>query len=419
MFNEQLLHFIWQNQLIGPEHLTTTEGDIIQVKKPGIHNHNAGPDFLEAQLKIAETRWAGNVEIHINSSDWNKHGHQNDPNYDNVILHVVFHHDEELGLPTLELKGKIQRYLIDRYQTLMQSLAWIPCESILAQVNPFALEQMKDRLIVERLERKSESIKKHLDDTLNKWQEVYYRNLMHYMGLRVNAHPFRQLAEKLPFKLIQKHRHNLMQVEALLFGVAGMLQFAKDSYQQALQKEYAFLKQKYQLTEIPVGLWKFATMRPANFPTIRLAQLAALFHEGKLDFELILSGSDLKSLRQSFTAIPSPYWLRHYQFGKESKEKQKKIGKSTTNTIIINHIAPMVYAYGWYQNDSQIKEKAIEILENTEAEHNAITRKWEALGQKNPTAFHSQSLIELKTNYCDLKKCLNCSIGTNLLRTTK
>jgi hypothetical protein len=418
MVQEKLLHFVWQNQLIEAGKLETTNGETILVKNPGVYNHDAGPDFKNAQVKIGDDLWAGHVEIHVNSKDWFLHGHQNDDNYKNVILHVVLFDDAELNIPTLELNGKIKRHLLNNYNELMQSKAWIPCAQHINKVDDFTLFQFKDRLIVERIERKLTAIKTDLEQTQNNWDEVFYRNLMRYGGLKVNKLAFEKLAQLLPYKLISKHRNNQFQIEALLFGVGGFLSDLNSEYQKKLQKEYLFLKHKYNLKELKLTDWQFATLRPANFPTVRLAQFASLFCNKNLSFNSILEFKNAQDLTNELNGVKaSEFWDRHYNFNKTSDSKKvKQMGKTFTQLLLINHFTPIIYAYGWYKGINSLKEKAIDLISNTKSERNHIISKWSDLGVDSQTSFDSQALIELKTMYCDLKKCLNCSIGNKLLR---
>lgn len=418
MVQEKLLHFIWQNQLIEAGKLETTNGETILVKNPGVYNHDAGPDFKNAQVKIGDHLWAGHVEVHVNSKDWFLHGHQNDDNYKNVILHVVLFDDAELNIPTVELNGKIKKHLLNKYKELMQSKAWIPCAQHIDKVDDFTLFQFKDRLIIERIERKLSAIKTDLEQTQNNWEEVFYRNLMRYGGLKVNKLAFEKLAQLLPHKLISKHRNNQFQIEALLFGASGFLSELNSEYQKKLQKEYLFLKRKYNLKELKSTDWQFATLRPANFPTVRLAQFASLFCSKNLSFDSILAFKNTKDLATELYGVKaSEFWDRHYNFDKTTDSKRvKQIGKTYSQLLLINHFAPIIYAYGWYKGINSLKERAIDILSNTNSERNNIITNWKELGITSNTSFDSQALIELKTMYCDLKKCLNCSIGIKLLR---
>lgn len=418
MINEKLLHFIWQNQLIKGPKLELTDGTPIRIKKRGVHNFDAGPDFKDAQVVIGQELWAGHIEIHVHAKDWIKHGHQNDENYKSVILHVVLFDDYDLGLPTLELNGRIRRQLLDNYNQLMEHKNWVACSEMITDVSEFTKEQMKNRLIIERFERKTAPIHTDLSETANNWDEAFYRNLIRYAGLKVNKETFNQLGRKLPFKLINKHRDNLFQVESLLFGVAGFLNEINDEYQKQLQKEYVFLKEKYKLTEIDKKQWQFATLRPANFPTIRLAQMASLFCNESLSFSKLIESVKKNRFSESLDKVTaSSYWDTHYHFNKTATRKHEKhLGKQFKNLLIINHFLPIIYAFGAYKDNYELKELAIDCLTTLGAESNSITKNWLSLGLKNENAFDSQALIELKTNYCDMKKCLNCSIGFNLLR---
>ena len=418
MIKEDLLHFIWQNKLINAQKLETTKGEAITIKSVGTLNHNAGPDFKNAQLKIEDKLWAGHVEIHINAKDWFNHNHHNDRNYDNVILHVVLFNDYETKLPTLELNGKIRRELLNRYQELMESKNWIPCEESFLWVDNITLVQVKNRLIIERLERKIEQISIDLETTHNNWEEVFYRNLMRYAGLKVNKSAFERLSYLLPFKLISKYTTDPFAVEALLFGVGGFLIEVNNDYQKRLKTEYLFLKHKYKLKEMAIKEWNFATLRPANFPTIRIAQLSKLFCSKSLSFSRIIESSSYEQIISDLQKIRTDlFWDSHYHFEEKSQTiKPKKLGKTYLQLLVINHFVPVLYAYGAYKANSYLKEKSIDILSQTKREDNKITKGWEKIGLKSNTAFDTQALIELKNQYCDLKKCLNCSIGNKLLR---
>ncbi|MFY0671896.1 MAG: DUF2851 family protein [Bacteroidia bacterium] len=419
MVKEKLLHFVWQNQLIEAGKLKTTAGETISVKERGTHNHDAGPDFKNAQIKIGNELWAGHVEIHVNAKDWLNHGHQHDVNYNNVILHVVLFNDIELNMPTLELNGKIQKQLLNNYNELMKSKSWVPCAQHIKEVDHFAITQLKDRLIVERLERKIDAIKKDLNETKNNWEEAFYRSLMRYGGLKVNKLAFEKLAQLLTYKLILKHRNNQFQVEALLFGVAGFLENENDEeYFKSLRKEFDFLKSKYGLKTLKKSEWLYATLRPANFPTLRLAQFASLFCNKSLSFTSIIEKTDAKSFVNELVGIKaSDFWDNHYSFTSKAKTKKvKRMGKTFAQLLVVNHFAPVLYGYGWYKGINAAKEKAIDALLYLKSEENKIITKWNELGIVSNTSFDSQALIELKLSYCDLKKCLNCSVGNKILR---
>ena len=422
---EELLHFIWKMSLLDPRKLKTTNDEIISIAQSGIHNHDAGPDFLEARVRIDNTLWAGNVEIHINSSDWYKHGHHKDEAYKNVILHVVFNHDKDIfhqnekhPVPVLQLKDSISPEIIRKYESMLYNSEWIPCAKHLHKV-PF-LHQVSwlERVLIERLEEKSERIFDQLKNTSGNWQECFYRALARYFGFNVNNQPFEQLASSLPSNILVRHKNNRLQLEALLFGQAGMLPSAQfqDEYPNKLSKEYDFLRKKYNLTPLELHQWKFMRTRPSNFPGIRISQLADLISHSSHLFSKLLEQSSTKSAEKLFECTASEYWNDRYHFDKPAPSKPKKLGKKSIQNLLINLMAPFLYAYGKYHNKEDYKTKAIEILEELSPEQNSITKKWRELGIPNKNAARSQALLYLHKNYCKRKKCLNCQIGTYILK---
>lgn len=417
MVNEKLLHFIWENSLIEAPTLFTADGEPLTILDKGKANPNAGPDFLDARVQIGSTLWAGHIEIHVHTKDWVHHGHSKDPKYQNVILHVVMFNDTELNMPTLELNGKIQQRLITEYHDLQQAQSWIACERTPLRLDSFSLYQFKNRLILERFERKLDLIRTDLEDTQNDWEECHYRNLLRVFGLKVNADGFNMLGQALPFKILRKHSDSILQVEALLFGVAGFLETPADAYQQNLQSEFLFLKAKHGLKTIPTSIWNFATLRPPNFPSLRIAQLASLVATNKISFAEVTKIQSHNKAVKYFKTTASPYWDDRYHFKNTTeKNKKKDIGLGTLELLCINHTIPMAYAFGWFNGDFALKERAIEWLENMKPERNQIISKWFNLGYAIDSAFDSQALIQLKNEYCNHKKCLSCAIGSSILR---
>ncbi len=423
MITEDFLHYIWNFKLFNTNDLKTTNKETIQILKSGQHNTDAGPDFFNAQIKLENTLWAGNVEIHINSSDWIKHHHETDNAYNNVILHVVYHHDREIknangnAIPTLELKNLIDLKLILNYEQLISNKNWIPCSNQIHSVDEFVINNWLERLVFERLERKSIEIEATLIKNKNDWEETFYQLLFKYFGLKVNAEPFLLLAKNTSLKIIEKHK-NSFTVEALLFGQAGFLtENMEDEYFKRLKKEYQFLNSKFSLVPLDKSLWKFLRLRPANFPTIRIAQLANLLvHEPRL-FSKIIAINYVQEIRQLFELTASKYWDNHYQFGVTQKKSiTKRTGKLMIDSLIINVIVPMLFVYATTTQNEELKNKAIQFLEKLTSEKNTILLNFEKLGVKSNNALQSQALIELKTNYCFQKKCLNCSIGNNLIK---
>lgn len=406
MFTEDFLHYIWTFKLFNTQEIKTVQNESIKILKSGQHNTDAGPDFFNSQIQIGETMWAGNVEIHINSSDWLKHHHQKDNAYNNVVLHVVYHYDVDITnsngnvIPTLELKQLIDPKLISNYKQLTGSKNWIACSTQIKQVDQFVLQNWVERLVFERLERKSIEIAQTLLLNKNDWEETFYQVLFKYFGLKVNSEPFHLLAKNTPLKIIEKHR-NLFTIEALLFGQAGFLVDEKDDeYSRRLKKEYHFLQSKFILTPLDKSLWKFLRLRPANFPTLRIAQLAHLLSNEPRMFSKALAIDSVKELQQLFSLTASSYWNNHYQFGVEQKvSSQKRTGKLMIDSLIVNVVVPMLFVYASSKQDEELKNKAVRFLEELKAEKNTIMLNFEKLGVKSRNAMQSQALIELKSNY--------------------
>ncbi len=419
---EDFLHYIWKYKAFDLSGLKTMEGEPVQVIKTGEHNKDAGPDFFNARLKIGNTTWAGNIEIHTRSSDWRKHQHNNDGNYNNLILHLVYEHDEAIvhsGRPvaTAEIKNLVDPELLNRYTGLMQAKLWVPCEGQLKSLSSFKINNWLERLLVERLERKAATIASLLELNKNNLEETFYIHLARNLGLKVNALPFELLAKSLPNSFLGKHKSSMLQVEAMLFGQAGLLQNEyTDDYPAQLKKEYAFLQKKFALQPIEGHLWKFLRLRPVNFPAVRIAQLASLIHRSSGLFSKMMEATDIKALRKLLDAEASPYWNTHYVFDKASEEKVKRIGKVAADNIIINTVIPFMFVYAAHRGMQEYRDRAIALLEQMDTEKNSITEKFSDLGIQSTHAGSSQGLIELKNEYCNNKKCLNCGIGISLLK---
>ncbi|MEO9022879.1 MAG: DUF2851 family protein [Ginsengibacter sp.] len=419
---EELLQYIWKFQYYNNNGLRSTGDDLIHVIHPGRHNSDQGPDFKEAKIKINDTLWAGNVELHIHSSDWNLHKHSEDSNYNNIILHVVWHHDVEIkdvagnSLPTLELQSRVSKILLEKYQQMMKSNQFIPCENHKAPLNDLALMNWKQRLVAERLIQKSETVFSILQQTHHHWEETFWWIIAANFGLKVNSEMFKKIAQSLPLSLLAKHKSNIIQLEALLFGQAGLLNHDfSDKYPQMLKKEYLFYQKKYKLAPVEGELY-FLRMRPANFPTIRLAQLAMLIHRSEHLFSKVKETDPVVELIKMISAEANDYWNYHYVFDEETGYKVKTLGRKTVENIIINTIAPITFSYGWHHNEEIFKDRAIKWLETLPPEKNSITGGFEALQYSHKNAFDSQAFIQLKNEYCNHKRCLECSIGNSILR---
>ena len=419
--NEALFQFIWQYSLYNVVGLFTTDEEPLTVIYCGKLNRDAGPDFLEAKVKVGNTTLVGNVELHIKSSDWLKHGHQNDKAYKNLILHVVYENDARsvvANVPVLELKKHIPRSVITKYTSLMQAPQKLPCAGQHEKVKSITKEGWLSRLLAERWEQKLGDWNVLLENSAEDWRNLLYWRTAANFGFKTNATPFLMLAQSLPLNIPTKHKESLMQVEALLFGQAGMLEGAfKDEYPQTLQKEYAYFRKKYKLTPIAGHLWKFLRMRPANFPTVRIAQFAALVHKSVHLFSQIIETHSVKEIEPLPDVTASSYWDTHFRFDEAQEHPApKSLGKSSVQNIIINTIAPIQFLYASKQETHKLQEKALMLLEAVPAEKNNITRLWEENGWEAVNAAQSQALLQLYNNYCSAKRCLECTVGLNIIR---
>ena len=423
--SESFLHYIWQFQYFEKTNLQTSEGEPLQIFNTGHHNTNAGPDFSTARIKIGDIEWVGNVEIHIQSSAWYEHQHQHDPAYENVILHVVWKNDKPIQrrdgtfVPTLELGHRIEESIIFRYNKLINNPEEIPCAKSIQSVSDITKYTMLDKALLQRLESRATQLTATLEYTNHDWEEACYQLLCRNFGLKVNADPFMQLAKALPYRVLLKHADKILQLEAFLFGQAGFLDESRDdNYYQLLQREYQLLSAKYQLTEqkLHVAQWKFLRLRPANFPTIRLAQLAMILHVQKNIFSKILEAESIRDLRRLFSAQQSTYWLEHFHFAKKAKGGVASLGEISIDNIIINTVVPLLAAYGKAKDETLYLDRAVEFLQQISPEDNAVTRKWYALGLEIKSGFDSQGILELHTQFCLKRRCIDCNIGATLIR---
>jgi hypothetical protein len=422
---ESFLHYIWQFQYFDKKDLLTTQGETLQVLRPGIHNTNAGPDFSDSKVRIGLMSWAGSVEIHISSSEWEAHRHHRDRAYDSVVLHVVWADDKPVKLsdgsllPTVVLKGRIDTQLLTRYRKLMGTSFVIPCARSFARIPDIIKLSMIERVLVERLEQKSDSVIELLGYNNNDWEETTYQLLAKNFGFKVNSQPFFQLARGIPYKNLGRHADNPKQVEAMVFGQAGFLdEVVNEPYHKLLRREYKMLSAKYQLqqSKLKASQWKFLRLRPANFPTVRLSQFCALLCERKNIFSRVIELEDYPSGHRLFQADQSEYWKSNYTFRHGEKAELSRMGVSSIDNIIINTVAPLLVAYGRQHNDHIFLDRAQKILCDVPAENNRILRSWLALGVDVKNAFTSQGLIQLFNSYCVPRRCLDCAIGASLLK---
>jgi len=420
---EDLLHYLWKNKLIISKQLETTHKNKIQIISTGSHNHNSGPDFFNAQIRIKDQLWAGNVEIHVKSSDWYIHGHEKDSNYDAVILHVVWDHDLEVfrkdnsPIPTLQLKNYVNKDVLLNYQRLFSSSQkWINCENDIHSIDKFSLNNWLERLYVERLEQKSELIQSILNASKNDWEAVLFKMLCKNFGLMINGEAFLNLADSIDFSVVRKERYNLLSIEALLYGQGALLNDdIQDGYYQKLQKEYNYLQKKYQLVPIAKSQIQFFRLRPNNFPTIRLAQLSNLFHFHQNLFSKIMAITHLKDFYKLFDISVSPFWKTHYSFTSPSKKTNKKLTKSFIDLLLINTIIPLQFMY-LKQTHNLNEEKLFSTIKQIKPEKNTITEKFKTLNVDSINALDSQALLQLKNEYCTKQNCLQCIVGHKILR---
>ncbi len=418
---EDFLHFLWKNRLFEPINAITAEGDKVEIVNSGRHNIHSGPDFFDARIKIGQTLWAGNVEIHLKASDWNRHGHHKDPLYRNTILHVVAENDFQVkndtgsAIPTLEIGWPL--WIEYNYRALMQQHDWVNCASQLNRIDPFRIRFFLNGIAIERLQQKITTIETLLERSKGDWSETFYWLLLRSFGFRQNGDPFEILARSLPFSLLQRHHESQFQLESLLFGQAGLLQESLhfEEYPQAMVNEYKFLSSKYKLKPMSGHLWKFMRMHPLNFPTIRLAQLAGILHQSESLFSAILQPKGVDEFRTLFKSGTTPFWDTHYTFLKSSKVLKKGMGEESFQLILVNVVVPFLFLYGERNDRQELKDRALRIMEELPAENNTIVRHWNSAGIRAINALESQSLIHLHHMYCEPKRCLECSIGQKLI----
>lgn len=417
---ESVLHYIWQQRLFISNDMKTTEGERIEVIDVGKMNTDAGPDFFNAKIKIGDTLWAGNIEIHSQSSDWFKHNHQTDKAYDSVILHIVKQANAEVyradgeRIPQLELAYSKQ--IETDYIQLISEQKWIPCADKIKFVPEIFIQSWKNTLLIERMEQKTDAIVAILDANNQHWEEAFYITLARNFGFGTNSQAFEQLAKVTPLSALSKHKNDLFQLEAILFGQSGLLEYSlTDEYLTNLKKEYDFMAAKFELKPLIASQWKLLRLRPDNFPHVRIAQFAALIHTSSKLFSKIIEKPELNYLNTIFNTKPSEYWQTHYTFANESTKKSKNLGQLSKNILYINTVIPFLFCYGNQKNNQEIKDKALELLEQIPEERNSIISGWKNLGLIVNTAYDSQALLHLKKNYCDDKKCLRCRIGHKIL----
>ena len=421
---EDFLQYVWQFQQFDKSNLLSKENHNLSILKVGQKNFDAGPDFSNARIMFDGVEWAGQVEIHCNSSEWINHKHQSDLSYDNVILHVVWNHNEVIRrvngsiVPTLELKNIVFEDTLNNYRNLVLNKKDIPCDTFFKEFSEISKLSMLDKALANRLERKANEINAILIKNKQDWEETSYQILARNFGFKLNSEVFLRLAEVLPLKIIKKHQGNLFQIEALCFGQAGFLNDSVDDYSKKLEAEYNYLANKYGFQSLSISKhqWKYLRTRPSNFPSIRLHQFASIINNSRsffLDFVLNAQKENIIKLLQ---ILPSKYWQTHYDFDKKSKVLLKGLGTSSIENVIINTTVSLLAAYSFSTGLPEYFERAIEILGKLKPEKNTITEKWENLGLKIKSSFDSQAVIEQYNEFCTKKRCMECSLGSSILK---
>lgn len=423
-FNEDLLQLIWQHKLIQPAPLITTSGQEIFILKTGDFNKDAGPDFFNARIRVNDIELVGSVEIHIKTSDWIKHGHQYNKGYNTIILHVVYEHDANIpqnlehNVEVLELKPLIADKTFEIYEQLLATRDRLPCSGQLHRVNDLKFVSWMQRMAIERLEEKVKRLEQIFAESKGDYTQVLYTSLLRNFGFKVNAIPFELIARHLPLKILLKHADNLLQLESLLLGVSGLLDNQyHDKYIQTLQNEFEFLKTKYHLQPLQKEIFKFSKLRPANFPNLRLAQFATLFHNASAIITQPQAVASLVQLKTALKIKTQGYWKNHYTLGGKLLEKELALGDSSIENIIINTFAPFFFFYSKKMGDASFSELAMDVLMKCSFESNTKTRLFDAKKELLKNSADSQAIINLHDNYCMKKRCLHCGIAMELLKT--
>ena len=418
---EELLHYVWKHKIFPLNELTTTTGQRLEIIDTGLSNRDAGPDFFNAKIKLNGVVWVGNIEIHTHSSDWFKHGHHQNPVYDNVILHVATHIDVEVhrsnGESIPQMLLNCPEHIRENFKELANTDQYPPCYRIIPSLSKLTIHSWMSALQMERFEQKNAHLIERLRFCNNHWEDAFFITLARNFGFSINADAFEEWAKHIPLRAIDKHRDNLFQVEAFFFGQAGILgDIDGDEYYLRLKREYEYLAHKFELSPMDVTRWRFLRLRPNNFPHVRIAQLANLYHRSYGLLSQLMEKETLKEVRDLLRGGTSEYWLNHYTFGGCSPAYPKTLSDSSLNLIIINTVVPFLYAYGIHRGKEKLCSRATAFLEGLKPENNYIIRMWSECGLKVSHAGDSQALIQLKKEYCDKKKCLYCRIGYEYLK---
>jgi len=428
---EQLLHYVWKHKLFPLGELKTDDGKSIEVIDTGLHNSNAGPDFFNAKMRIDGTLWVGNVEIHDKSSDWYVHGHQKDPRYNNVVLHVAKVIDKEVvtedgkSLPQLQLD--VPEIVKQQYTELTTTDSYPPCYKVIPSLSRLTVHSWMSALQAERLEQKTKAIEHRVELCGGDWDAGYFVTMARNYGFGINGDTFEQWALNIPLGKVAHHRDDLFQIEALFMGQAGLLRLEaippkyqiaamNEGYFAKLSNEYKYLAHKFSLQPIDYTMWKFLRLRPTNFPHIRISQLANLYYQRKTGLSQLVECTNVAQVSELLRTSVTPYWETHYMFGSESGKNEKRLSPFSINLLIINTAVPMLFAYGRHQMRDELCDRAFDLLDQLKAENNQIIRMWEQCGLEVENAGDSQALIQLKKEYCDKKDCLRCRIGYEYLK---
>jgi hypothetical protein len=423
--NETLLHVIWKNKLLGQTRFKGSQSEDIEIVSVGEHNQDSGPDFFNSKVRINDILLAGNVELHVKTSDWLKHSHQNNKAYDNLILHVVYENDVELfqnqqfNVSVLELKNYLNPSLIHTYKSLESSRYSVPCGKAISSVPDILWKSWMDRMAISRLEQKTNYIEHLYLYCQQSYEDALYLLLCRNFGFKINHDAFEMLGKSLPYSVLKKYADNSIQVEALLFGVAGFLdELFEDSYPKKLQNEFEFLKHKHQLIPLKKEIWKFSKTRPSNFPTIRIAQLASLIVKQQSLYHLLEQQPKLQSIEDFFNVEINSYWREHYLFDKTSGHSHKHLGKTASHLIIINTIIPYLFFMSQHYSNEHFIDYALDLLAQLPPEVNSKTKEFSSLGIKTENALESQAQIHLFDHLCSNKACLKCHVGEFLLKSS-